>query len=222
MVTRSRAASCRTERAGFIVGLTGGIGSGKTTVSDHLATLGAAIVDTDLIAHDLTGAGGDAMPAIAEQFGMEFVTAEGALDRGRMRALVFAQPAAKTRLESILHPLIRNATTRQAQLAAGNAPYLVLVIPLLVESGGWRERAHRMLLVDCSVATQTERVQRRSNLDADALAAIIGQQASRRQRLDAADDIIVNEGEATALAARVARLHAFYLRLAGAGSLEGL
>lgn len=218
----SPAGSCRTERAGFTVGLTGGIGSGKTTVSDRLAALGAAVVDTDVIAHALTASGGHAMPAIAEEFGPEYVGPDGALDRARMRALVFAQPQARQRLESILHPLIRGATSRQVEQAARTAPYVVLVVPLLVESGNWRERVDRVLVVDCSTATQSERVQRRSRLEPAAVAAIVAQQASREERLAAADDIVVNEGDPEALLPRIARLHEFYLGLARVRAQERL
>jgi len=215
-------ATSPTERSSFTVGLTGGIGSGKTTVSDRLGALGAAVVDTDVIAHALTSARGQAMPAIEQEFGAEYVTAEGALDRGKMRALAFAKPDAKQRLESILHPLIREATALQARREAQRAPYVVLVVPLLVESGGWRERVDRMLVVDCSEATQVERVSRRSNLEHTAIAAIIRQQASRRERLAASDDIVVNEADPAALAPRVARMHEFYLGLARVWSRESL
>lgn len=202
--------------APFLVGLTGGIGSGKTTVSNALHAHGAAVVDTDVIAHALTAPGGAAMPAIESAFGSDFVQPDGALDRARMRALVFEQPAAKQRLESILHPLIRTVTQAETQRAAMAAPYVVLAIPLLVEAGNWRERVHRVLVVDCSHATQVARVQRRSALDESAVRRIIAQQAPREARLDAADDVIVNESDAPALVTRVARLHALYATLAAA------
>ncbi|HXF47751.1 MAG TPA: dephospho-CoA kinase, partial [Burkholderiaceae bacterium] len=177
----------------------------------------AAVVDTDAIAHELTAPGGAAMPAIAAAFGAEFVMPSGALDRARMRALVFSQPQAKRRLESILHPLIRELTERRAAAAAAAAaPYVVLMIPLLIESGRWRERVDRLLVVDCSAATQIERVRSRSGLTEEQVRAIIGQQATRGERLAAADDVIVNEGTAADLAPRVARLHALYTRLAAA------
>src|SRR5262245_631950 len=135
--------SSRSDRAGLLVGLTGGIGSGKTTVSSTLQSLGAAIVDTDLIAHALTAPGGAAMPAIVAQFGADFETSDGALDRARMRSLAFATPDARKRLEAIIHPMIRTETETQAADAAGRFPYVVLVIPLLIEAGNWRERVDR-------------------------------------------------------------------------------
>ena len=216
MANRSRASS-RSESSGFIVGLTGGIGSGKTTVSSALQAHGAAVVDTDLIAHALTAPGGAAMPAIAEQFGPAFVQPDGALDRGKMRAVAFAAPAAKQRLEAILHPLIRTISEQETARAALSAPYVVLAIPLLIESGKWRERVDRVLVVDCSNETQIARVRRRSNLDADAVRKVIAQQATRAARLDAADDVVVNESDAPALRRRIARLHDLYARLAAAG-----
>lgn len=220
MATPSLASS--RSSSGFVVGLTGGIGSGKTTVSNALQALGAAIVDTDLIAHTLTAPGGAAMPAIREQFGSEFVTADGALDRVRMRALAFETPAERKRLEAILHPLIRKVTEAQAETAAGNAPYVVLVIPLLIESGQWKQRVARVLVVDCSVKTQIERVRRRSNLDESAVRKIIEQQATRPARLAAADDVIVNESDAQSLVDRVVRLHDLYSSLAATHRREGL
>ena len=198
----------------FSVGLTGGIGSGKSTVAEQFHALGAAIVDADLVAHALTGAGGHAIPAIAREFGAEFLTPDGALARARMREHVFQDTHAKARLESILHPLIRTECDRQAQLAALSAPYVIFVVPLLVEAGHWRSRVTRLLVVDCSTETQIERVRQRSGWTADAVRAVIRTQASRAERLDAADDVIVNEGEAESLGARAARLHAHYLTCA--------
>ena len=199
--------------------MTGGIGSGKTAVSTTLQSLGAAVVDTDVIAHALTSPGGAAMDAIAAEFGPDFVARDGALDRARMRAVAFEAPAARRRLEAILHPLIRVATETEAQQAAQHAPYVVLVIPLLVEAGNWKQRVDRVLVVDCSEATQIERVQRRSNLDAGAVHRIIAQQTTRQARLAAADDVIVNESDAQALSQRVVRLHDLYSSLAAARRL---
>lgn len=209
-------ASSRSSPAVFVVGLTGGIGSGKTLVSTSLQSLGAAIVDTDLIAHALTAPGGAAMKPIAERFGADFVTADGALDRKKMRELAFTSAAAKRDLEGILHPLIRVATEAQAAQATKSAPYVVLVIPLLIEAGNWEKRVDRVLVVDCSSTTQIERVRRRSGLDAEAVRKIIAQQATRQARLDAAHDVVVNEGDTQALARRVVRLHDLYSRLAAA------
>jgi dephospho-CoA kinase len=215
MAMRSPASS-RSEPPGFVVGLTGGIGSGKTTISNMLESRGAAIVDTDLIARALTAPGGAAMASIAEQFGADFVTPDGALDRARMRTLAFETPAARRRLEAILHPLIRAATEVEQSRAARVAPYIVLVIPLLIESGSWKERVDRVLVVDCSTDAQIARVQVRSNLAPAEVRTIIAQQATRQVRLDAADDVIVNEGDPSSLSARVGRLHDLYSRLAAA------
>jgi dephospho-CoA kinase len=195
----------------FSVGLTGGIGSGKSTVAELLRGYGAGIVDTDAISHSLTAAGGEAIPAIRERFGAAFVADDGSLDRARMREFVFRDAGAKAQLESILHPMIRDEAQRQAALASHKAPYLVFVVPLLIESGTWRSRVTRLLVIDCSVATQMERVCRRSGWTRDAALAVIRLQVSRAERLAAADDVLVNEGDTRALAVRVARLHAAYL-----------
>jgi len=193
----------------FAVGLTGGIGSGKSLVADMLAERGAAIVDTDAIAHALTAPHGAAMEALVAAFGPGFVTPDGALDRARMRALVFADPAAKLRLEAILHPLIRAEAEGRAARAA--APYVVFVVPLLVESGGWRARVQRILVVDCPENVQIQRVMARNNMAEEQVRAILAAQASRAARLAAADDVIVNDGPIAALGPEVDRLHAKYL-----------
>jgi dephospho-CoA kinase len=215
-------ASCPSEAAHFVVGLTGGIGSGKSTVAARLQDLGAGIVDTDVIAHRLTAPGGAAMPAIAQAFGPDYVAADGSLDRARMRTRVFGEQETKRRLESILHPLIREATDAATRQHAQRAPYVVVVVPLLVESGGWRERVDRVLVVDCSERTQVERVRARSGLSAAEARSIIAQQATRQARLDAADDVIVNEADAASLPPRVARLHEQYLRCAAQQSRQAL
>lgn len=207
-----QAATCRSEY--FAVGLTGGIGSGKSAVADRFAALGAAIVDTDAIAHALTAAGGAAIEAIAREFGPDYIDAAGSLDRPRMRERVFNDPQAKARLEAILHPRIREAALAAAARAAARAPYVVFVVPLLVESGTWRSRVDRLLVIDCSAATQEARVCARSGLDAALVRRIIAQQASRAERLAAADDVLVNEGTLAQLAPRVQRLHARYLERA--------
>lgn len=196
--------------------MTGGIGSGKTTVADMLAARGAAVVDTDLIAHRLTGSNGLAIPDIRTQFGDAFLTADGSMDRAKMRAYVFSEPSAKTRLESILHPLIRIETEREAMEAQG--AYLVFVVPLLVESGNWRERVSRVLVVDCTEETQIRRVMSRSGLAESQVRAIMAAQVSRQQRLAAADDVIDNDSEALALMSQVDRLHALYILLATKGT----
>lgn len=194
------------------IGLTGGIGSGKSLVADLFAARGASVIDTDLIAHALTAPGGAAMPAIREAFGDAFVAADGALNRAAMREHVFSDPEAKRRLEAILHPLIGAQTELAAEQAQG--PYQVFVVPLLVESGRWRERVDRILVVDCPEPLQIERVMRRNALSADQVRAIMAAQASRAQRLAVADDIIVNDGERAAVEAAVERLHGQYCLLA--------
>ena len=177
------------------LGLTGGIGSGKSTVAQMFAARGAAVIDSDAIARSVTAANGSAMPAIAEAFGKEFVTPEGALDRDRMRALVFSDPSAKLRLEAIVHPLVGMATQAQAQAAihAGHT-LLVFDVPLLVESPRWRKLVDKVLVVDCLESTQIERVIARSGLARDAVQNIIQAQATRAQRLAAADITLFNEG----------------------------
>jgi dephospho-CoA kinase len=193
----------------FTVGLTGGIGCGKTTVADLFAARGAAVIDTDQIAHSLTAPQGAAMPALIEEFGAEFATAEGALDRAKMRALVFSDPGARARLEGILHPRIREATAAAALLATG--PYVMFVVPLLIESGTWRERVARVLAIDCPEEVQVARVMARNGLDESQVRAIMAAQVTRAQRQAAADDLILNDDGLDALTPQVERLHAFYL-----------
>jgi dephospho-CoA kinase len=199
----------------FSVGLTGGIGSGKTTVADMFGELGASLIDTDAIAHQLSAPGGRAIAAIRNSFGTEFITEAGAMDRVRMRAHVFAQPPARKQLEAILHPLIRSETARAAQEAKG--AYLIFVVPLLVESGNWQSQTARVLVVDCEEEIQIARVMRRNNLTRAEVEAIMAAQASRQARLAAADDVLENNGDAAALMPRVQQLHSQYLALATAG-----
>lgn len=199
----------------FSVGLTGGIGSGKTTVADMLAARGASVIDTDQIAHALTAPGGMAIAEIRAQFGDAFLTAEGAMDRAKMRAYVFAEPAAKARLEAILHPLIRIETERAAEAADG--AYVVFAVPLLVESGSWKQRVTRVLVVDCTEETQVRRVMSRSGLPETQIRAIMAAQATRSARLAAADDVIDNDGDVMALVPQVDKIHALYTSLAAAG-----
>lgn len=174
------------------VGLTGGIGSGKSTVAGFLREAGAAIVDTDAISRSLTLAGGMAMPDIAREFGDDFVAANGSLDRDRMRALAFSDPAAKRRLETILHPLITAEALAQAD--AATAPLVVFDVPLLVESGRWRARVRRVLVVDCERQTQVERVLQRPGWTAERVEGVLAAQASRAARRAAADAVIFNDG----------------------------
>jgi dephospho-CoA kinase len=197
----------------FVVGLTGGIGSGKSTVADLFAVRGVPIVDTDLIAHRITAPHGVAMPQIEAEFGPSFVSADGSMDRARMRALVFGDDAARKRLETITHPLIRSETDRETRAARG--PYVIVVVPLLVESGSWKTRVERVLVVDCSVDTQVERVMQRNGFTRDQVLAIIARQATRDARLAAADDVIVNDGASIdTLTHEVDALHHSYLELA--------
>jgi dephospho-CoA kinase len=199
----------------FSIGLTGGIGSGKSTVAGLFAARGVPIVDADVIAHRITAPGGIAMPAIAQEFGPSFVAPDGALDRAAMRTLIFGDDSAKGRLEAITHPLIRAETGRERQEARG--PYHIVVVPLLVESGSWKTRVDRVLAVDCSVETQIARVMRRNAFTREEVLAIIARQATREVRLAAADDVIVNENVPVgALESQVDTLHRRYLTLAGA------
>jgi len=193
------------------IGLTGGIGSGKSRVADQLAELGAAIIDTDLIAHSLTRPGGPAIAPLRALFGAEVIGADGAMDRAAMRELAFQDPLARRKLENLLHPMI--ATEVQMQASRSHGHYQVFVVPLLVESGRWQNRVNRVCVVDCDEATQIERVGRRSGLEPDAVRRIMAVQASREQRLAAADDLILNDGNTTpeALAQRVRDLHEQWL-----------
>ncbi len=193
----------------FTVGLTGGIGSGKSTVAELFAARGVSVIDTDQIAHRLTAPDGAAMPAIVAAFGPEFADAGGALDRARMRQLVFADAGAKARLEAILHPRIRAET--EAATAAATGCYVMLAIPLLVESGTWRARVSRVLAVDCAESVQIARVMARNHLPEAQVRAIMAAQATRQARLDAADDVIVNDAGLDALAPQIERLHQLYL-----------
>lgn len=199
----------------YTVGLTGGIGSGKSSVARAFETHGASVIDADALAHALTQPGGAAMPAIRRAFGDAFADAHGALDRAKMRALVFSDGKAKARLEAILHPLIRAETARLADAADG--PYVLLMIPLLVESGVAHSRCDRVLVVDCPEDEQVRRVMARSGLAADEVRAIMATQATRAARLSAADDVIDNGGDASLIAPQVERLHAQYLAAAASG-----
>lgn len=195
----------------FVVGLTGGIGSGKSAAADDFAALGAAVVDTDVIAHELTAKGGAAIAEIQRVFGKDFI-AGGALERKRMREHVFADPGAKKRLEQLLHPMIREESARR--IAAAGGPYVIHVVPLLIESPDYRRRVNRVLVVDVPEQTQIERVRARSGLSADEVRAIMRTQAPRAERLAAADDVIDNGGARDALRKQVAALHQKYLQFA--------
>ncbi|CAD6558891.1 dephospho-CoA kinase [Paraburkholderia metrosideri] len=197
----------------FVVGLTGGIGSGKSTVADLFAAHGVPLVDTDVIAHRISAPHGLAMPLIAAEFGDAFVAPDGSLDRTRMRALVFSDEDARKRLEAITHPLIRAETEREQREAQG--PYVIIVVPLLVESGSWKNRANRVLTVDCSVETQIARVMNRNGFTREQVLAIIARQATREARLAAADDVIDNDNAPLELLkTQVDAQHRAYLSLA--------
>jgi dephospho-CoA kinase len=202
----------------FSVGLTGGIGCGKTTVADMFAARGAAVIDTDRIAHQLTAPGGLAIPAIRARFGDAFLTSSGAMDREKMRALVFADSVAKIDLESILHPLIRTETEHAATQARG--AYLIFVVPLLIESGTWKQRISRLLVIDCPEPMQVIRVMNRNGLSKPQVQAIMATQVSRKERLDAADDVIVNDGDASALVPQIDCLHTLYTSLSALAAIR--
>jgi dephospho-CoA kinase len=194
----------------LVVGLTGGIGSGKSAAADEFARLGAAVVDTDAIARELTETGGPAIPQVERLFGKDAIAASGAMDRRKMRERVFADPAAKKALEALLHPMIRDESRRRIE--AAQAPYVVHVVPLLVESPDYRKRVDRVLVVDCPEALQIERVLARSALPQAEVRAIMASQATRAERLAAADDVIDNSGTLDALREQVAALHQRYLQ----------
>jgi dephospho-CoA kinase len=196
----------------LVVGLTGGIGSGKSAAADEFARLGAAIVDTDVIAHQLTGSGGLAIPGIRKLFGEQALGPDGAMDRGKMRDRVFRDPEAKRKLEALLHPLIREESARR--IAAARAPYVVHVVPLLIESPDYRRRVDRVLVIDAPEDTQVARVRSRSGLSEDEVRAIMRTQAPRTERLAAADEVLDNGGSRDALRTQVAALHQKYLQFA--------
>jgi dephospho-CoA kinase len=201
----------------YRVGLTGGIGSGKSTVARLFAAHAVDIIDADELAHRLSAPGGAAVPALRAAFGDHYITAEGSLDRSRMRQLAFQDDAARHVLEGILHPMIREATA--LALARSHSPYVLLVIPLLFESPSWRERIHRALVVDCPEEQQIERVMQRSGLAREDVLAIMARQVNRAKRLELADDVIDNSGGFEALEANIAALHHRYLLAAEDGSL---
>jgi len=200
----------------FTVGLTGGIGSGKSAVAECFAAHGVPVIDTDVIARELTAPGGAALDAIRAVFGETVIQPGGTLDRAALRRCVFADSTARRQLEAILHPRIRQRVRRT--LATLTAPYALIVIPLLVETGGYRDVLDRVLVVDCPEDVRIARVMARSGLTHDEVKAILAAQAGRAERLAAADDIIVNTATLAALRAEVAALHQRYLALAAAPS----
>jgi dephospho-CoA kinase len=200
----SRSVKCR-------IGLTGGIGCGKSTVAQLFQEQGAAIVDADALSRALTAAGGIAIPEILRSFGPKSVASDGAMNRPWMRELVFSDQGAKTRLEAILHPLIRQQTDQ----AMANAPgtYVILDFPLLLESKNWKERVHQVVVVDCPVEMQVARVIKRSQLEREQILAIIGQQVSRDFRRTHADHILDNSGDVEALKPQVEALHKLFISM---------
>jgi dephospho-CoA kinase len=197
----------------FVVGLTGGIGSGKSAAAADFAALGATVVDTDVIAHELTAKGGAAMAGIEQLFGPGAVSGDGSMNRSKVRELAFADPAAKRRLEALLHPMIREESARR--IAAATGPYVVHVVPLLIESADYRTRVDRVLVVDCPEETQVERARARPTLSENEVHAIMRTQATRAERVAAADDVIDNSGSREALRRQVGALHQKYLQFAG-------
>lgn len=196
----------------FLIGLTGGIGSGKSTVADLFAQHGARIIDTDILSHQLTATSGAAMPLIREQFGEQFIQLDGALDRAQMRQHIFAEVSAKQKLEAILHPLIL-ALAKQAAFTPSAAPYTLLVVPLLFEGKNYQSWIARSLVVDCPEAFQIQRTMQRNGLTAVTVQAIMSQQISRAERLRLADDVIRNDADLPALKVQVEHLHQSYLAL---------
>lgn len=197
---------------GRVIGLTGGIGSGKSAAAEMFGELGAAVVDVDVIAHELTTPDGLAIETIRAAFGDGLIAADGSLDRPAMRRLVFGDTTAKSRLEAILHPLIGAESRHRCETAlASGAPYVMLVVPLLVESGAYRSRVGRVVVVDCAEETQIARVMSRSGLTRAEVERIMAAQASRAARRAVADDIIDNDAGLAELRAQVADLHRKYL-----------
>jgi len=196
----------------FCVGLTGGIASGKSSAAALFAELGAAVVDTDAIAHELTRPGTAAMVEIRRAFGPSFVAADGSLERAKMRRLVFNDPDAKAKLEGILHPLIREQA--RARIVAAQQPYVIVVVPLLIETGAYRDLIQRVLVIDCSEEQQVARAMQRSQLQEREVRAILAAQLPRAERLKGADDVIDNDGGIEELRKQIQKLHANYLALA--------
>lgn len=196
----------------WVVGLTGGIGAGKSTAARCFERLGITVVDTDDISRALTAPGGAAVPELAAAFGPGYVGADGALDRNAMRRLAFEDPLARARLEAILHPRIRGAA--DAALAAAPGPYSMLAVPLLFETGGYARRVQRTLVIDCPEELQVERAARRSGLAPGEVRAVMAAQWPRWRRLQAADDVAWNGGDEAGLESQCRALHERYLELA--------
>lgn len=197
-----------------LIGLTGGIGSGKTAVSNILGELGAGIIDTDLISHQITAPGGKAIPLISTAFGADFIDPQGALNRPKMRSLVFEDMHARQTLEKITHPLIQQETAKLAhELAKSGVPYLVFVVPLLIESGFWVQLIDNLVVVDCPEEAQIARVMRRNNMTRPEVENILKAQTSRNTRLEAANTVIENQGSLEELKSAVFKLHQQLLKI---------
>lgn len=195
----------------FIVGLTGGIGCGKSSASKFFSDLGIDVIDTDVIARKLTQSGGSAISMIQETFGDSFITSDGALDRNKMRDLIFSNSAARLKLEEILHPLILKETVLQIEQT--RSPYTILVVPLLFETNDYSNIIQRTLIIDCDEQQQLSRTMARSHLSQQAVRTIMATQISRKIRLQKADDIIINDQDIDYLRTQVLRLHHQYLSL---------
>lgn len=196
----------------LVIGLTGGIGCGKSSVARIFAALGAAVIDTDEIAHRLTARGAPTLAAIIEQFGSSYQLPDGNLDRARLRKRVFSDHAAKEKLETLLHPLIKQQVV--SEMAEAQGPYLVLVIPLFFETGAYRDLVDRVLVVDCDENQQISRTMSRSRLSAEDVRTVMAHQAPRAERIKQADDILSNQGNHANLEEHVKELHQHYLALA--------
>lgn len=205
--------SIQTKSPLISIGLTGGIGSGKTTVGQMFCARGATLIDTDIIAHQISAPGGIAIPEIRSRFGPAFITPEGALNRKRMRAHIFTNHTSKALLEEILHPLIYTETMRAATTVQ-NITYLIFVVPLLIESILWQRCTTRILVVDCKKETQIFRAMQRDNMTRKQISTIIENQITRTERLIFADDIIENNFDKAALIPQIEQLHTYYLSLA--------
>ncbi|SFL57858.1 dephospho-CoA kinase [Nitrosomonas communis] len=195
----------------LIIGLTGGIGCGKSTATKYFAAHGIDIIDTDEIAHELTLPGGKAMSLIKKTFGTIFISKDGSLDRGKMRELVFSNPIFKNKLEAILHPLIYQEVVRRIRLAT--SAYILIIVPLLLEAKAFHELVHRILVIDCTEQLQISRTIARSKLDEQEIHAIMATQVSRKERLTQADDIIINDQDLDHLHKQIEILHLKYLAL---------
>jgi len=196
----------------LLIGLTGGIGSGKTRVADAFAERGATVIDTDVISRELTDSDGAAVAAVRLAFGDEMINAQGAMDRVKMRAFAFSDAVQKTRLESILHPLIYDEAMRQTMNATGL--YVMCVVPLLVETGRWQSKLARTLVVDCDEELQVQRVMQRDGLSEQLVKAIMAQQVTRAERLAVATDVLQNQTTVQALTPEIDRLHRLYCQIA--------